>query len=411
MSVDTSADTRVTVFRAPWVLPISAEPLPDGEVAVQAGVIVAVGRNLPANRYVDLDATLLPGLVNAHTHLQYGPSFADLATSGLPFTEWLPEITRRRHLLDDAAWLKEAKASTAQALQAGTTAVADIVTNPAAAPGRHPLQGVSYLESVGADDAIWAAREEARILTALEGYLGDDVGLSPHTPYTLGTAVFQALVDLARSTNRRLHPHLAESAAESEFVLAGTGPFRAVLEARGLQMELAKTASGLTPTQYLDSLGSLGSDVHVAHGVHVNAADRDLLKARGTTVALCPRSNAILQAGEAPVAAYRDNGNPVAVGTDGLSSTPDMDLLGELRALHTLASKQGSDPAGLNEWLIHAATRGGARAIGRADLGTLAPGARADLVVVQGEQSGDAYETVVRGHAVSTYLAGERVTA
>jgi cytosine/adenosine deaminase-related metal-dependent hydrolase len=401
------AAVTVTVFRAGWVLPIAAAPIKEGEIAVRDGRIIAVGRDLEADRYEEHDGILLPGLVNAHTHLQYGPSFADLATADLAFTEWLPEITRRRHLLDDAAWLEETKASAAQALQTGTTAVADVVTNPAAASGRRPLQGVSYLESVGADDAVWAAREEVRILAALENYLGADVGLSPHTPYTLGTNVFRALVELARSMQRRLHPHLAESAAESEFVLAGTGPFRAVLEARGLRMELAEKASGLTPTQYLDSLGALGPDVHVAHGVHVSASDRRLLRTRDTAVALCARSNAILQSGEAPVAAYRAEGNHVAVGTDGLSSTPDLDLLAELRALHALARKQGSDERGLNGWLVRAATHGGAQAIGREDLGVLVPGARADLAVVQGETSTDPYETVVRGRSTTTYLAGE----
>lgn len=397
----------VVVHRAPQVLPIAQPPLADGEVAVRDGRVVAVGRHLDGDRYVEHDGVLLPGLVNAHTHLQYGPAFADLATCGLPFAEWLPEIARRRHLLDDDAWLEQARASAGQALATGTTAVGDVVTNPAAAPGRVPLQGVSYLESVGADDAVWTQREQLRIVGALDSYLGDDVGLSPHTSYTVGTAVFRSLVALARSRRRRLHPHLAESAAESEFVLAGTGPFRAVLESMGLRMELAAAPAGLSPTRYLDSLDALGPDVHVAHGVHVDAADRALLRARGTAVALCVRSNATLQVGQAPVADYRREGSPVAVGTDGLSSTPDLDLLAELRAVRDLALRQGSPAAGLDEWLVHAATRGGARALGRTDLGVLAAGARADLVVVAGERSADPYAMVVSGRATATYLAGE----
>jgi cytosine/adenosine deaminase-related metal-dependent hydrolase len=407
----------VTVHRAPWVLPIGADPIPDGEVAVRDGVVIAVGRQLGSvdgsvdsydvDRYVDHDGVLLPGLINAHTHLQYGPAFADLAALDLPFPEWIAEVARRRRAFAEPDWFDQAKASAAQVLSSGTTAVADIVSNTSAAAGRAPLGGISYIEAVAADNAIWALRERARVVAALTA--DGETGLSPHTPFTLGTAAYADVVAIAREAGLRLHPHLAESTAEVEFVARGTGSLAEMLAGIGLEMELIGRGCGLTPTGYLDSLGALGPDVHVAHGVHVDAADRALLRRRGTAVALCTRSNRILYAGEAPVAAYRAEGNPVAVGTDGLSSCPDLDVLAELRALGDLAVRQGTEPDGLDRWLVEAATAGGSAALGRPDIGRLAPGTRADFAVVQGEPSRNPYTTVVRGLAVATYLAGEKV--
>jgi aminodeoxyfutalosine deaminase len=175
-------------------------------------------------------------------------------------------------------------------------------------------------------------------------------------------------------------------------------------------MSLLDGGAGVTPTAYLDRLGGLGPDVHVAHGVHVDAADRVLLRERATCVALCTRSNELLGAGTAPVAAYRAEGNMVAVGTDSLASVADLDLLAELRALRALALVQGSPPEGLDRWLVEAATAGGAQALGLdGEVGVLTPGARADLAVVEGKSSPDPFGTVVSGRVVTTVLGGQVV--
>jgi cytosine/adenosine deaminase-related metal-dependent hydrolase len=235
-------------------------------------------------------------------------------------------------------------------------------------------------------------------------------GVSPHTLYTLGTAVFVDCARLARERGLRLHPHLAETAQEAEFVLAGTGPFAAAMSRVGLDLELIGTGSGLTPVRHCDALGGLGADVHVAHGVHVEAADRALLRERGTTVALCTRSNAVLGAGEAPVAAYLSEGSPVALGTDSLASSPDLDLLAEARATRDVARAQGLD--GTEQALVRAATVGGAAAMGLSGPGTLAPGVRADLAVFDVPTDGDPYAALVdhgAGRCTATVVAGRLV--
>jgi cytosine/adenosine deaminase-related metal-dependent hydrolase len=398
-----------TIHRAPWVLTLDGPPLPDGEVAVAGGVVVGVGRDLAGTGptagwpTTDHDGVLLPGLVNAHAHLLYGPSFADLAVGGIPFADWIVQLLPRRRAMSLPQLADDMRASAGLALASGTTAVADLVSDRALLDVDTGLGGRRYLEVAGRDESGWAA-DRGDYLAVLDADPG--VGVSPHTLYTLDDAVVRDLSEIARSGGRRLHPHLAETAQEAEYVLAGTGVYADLNARLQLAMTLAAAGSGRTPTGHLDALGGLGPDVHVAHGVHVDAADRALLRRHGTAVALCTRSNAILGAGAAPVAAYRREGNPVAVGTDSLASSPDLDLLAELRALERLARDQGSDPAGLAPWLVRAATVGGSRALGLGP-GTITPGARADLVVVQGEGS-DPYERVVAGHAVATYLAGER---
>ena len=416
------------VHRATWVVPVDGEPIADGEVAVDRGRVVAIGRGLtetPAAQgfsHVDHLGVLAPGLVNAHTHLVYGPAYADLAVGGMPFADWIVQLLPRRRAMSLDERAAQMRLSAALALQTGTTAVGDLVSDGPLLGLRTGLGGRAYHEIAGRDAAGWVADREA-----WAAHLTDDeppadadtdaqtdggrdaresAGISPHTLYTLDDAVVRDVCALARQQGRRLHPHLAETTDEAEFVLAGTGAYRAVNERFALAMTLAEGGSGLTPTQHLDALDGLGPDVHVAHGVHVDAADRELLRRRGTAVALCTRSNAVLGAGEAPVAAYRREGNPVAIGTDSLASCPDLDLLAELRALERLALDQGTDREGLHRWLVEAATVGGARALG-IEAGVLASGRRADLVVVQGEGA-DPYDQLVHGRATTTYLKGER---
>jgi cytosine/adenosine deaminase-related metal-dependent hydrolase len=399
------------VHRATWVLPVEGDPIEDGEVAVELGRIVAVGRDLTETAaaqgfwVVDHDGVLLPGLVNAHAHLVYGPAFADLATSGLPFEQWITELLPRRRAMTAAELTAQARASAELAIAAGTTAVADVASHVDTLPvlAETGLGGIAYYELAGADPTTWTARR-ARWETELQQH--PHAGISPHTLYTLDDDVMRDLTALARRTGRRLHPHVAETQSESEWVLTGTGPYQELNERFSFAMALAGTGSGRSPVQHLDALGGLGPDVHVAHGVHVDADDRKLLRHRGTAVALCTRSNAILGSGRAPVAAYRQEGSPVAVGTDSLASSPDLDLLAELRALEKLARDQGSPDAGLDRWLVEAATVGGARAMGIA-AGVLAPGTPADFVIVQGEGD-DPYEQVVHGRATATYLKGTR---
>lgn len=403
------------------VLPIVAEPIRDGAVLVEGDRIADVGtrdalvRRHSAARLRRWPGALTPGLVNAHSHLQY-TGFADLATSGLDFAEWITVMVRRRATVTDQGWVEATRHGVHLMLRSGTTCVADVVTDVAAlAPtARSGLAGISYLEAVAVDQRSWDDGAREQLLAALATVpSGRAVGVSPHTLYTLGSGVVRDCLAISRQRGLRSHPHLAETQAEAEFVATGTGPFADSMRSMGLELELMSAPAECTPARHMDDLGVLGPDVHVAHGVHCESADRALLRERGTAVALCPRSNATLRAGEAPVAAYLAESNPVGLGTDSLASTPSLDLLADVRAVRDLARRQGYEKPDLHQRVVEAATSGGAYAMGLDDVGALRPGARADLAVFDVPvDAGDPYTALVEhgeGSCAATVLAGRLV--
>lgn len=380
----------LTLHSAPIVLPVSAAPVADGAVLVDGDRIAAVGPRAglaaahPEARERAWTGVLAPGLVNAHAHLQY-TDFEELNSLGAPFPVWLGRMVEKRPTFTSEMWQESTRRGIRLMLKTGTTAVADIVTEPEALlpTARSGIAGVSYLEAVFEDARSWSDGGRARMLAALDGAPGGrTVGVSPHTPYTLSTAVFVDCVAIARERGLRTHTHVAESPAEVEFVASGSGPFAQSMTGAGKAMELIRDGgSGLSPAGYLDKIGALGPDVHAAHCVHCDSADRELLRNRGVYAALCVRSNRILQAGEPPIADYLAEGSPFAVGTDSLASSPSLDLLEEAAALRALARDQGYAKADLDRRIFEAITVGGAAAMGLEDVGRLEEGARADLAV------------------------------
>lgn len=406
----------MTAHCARVVLPVDGEPIEDGAVVVEGDRIVAVGPRAEVaagQRIRDWPGVLMPGLVNAHTHLQY-TDFADLATGGLPFAVWIRTLTERRRTWSAAQWQESARHGVHELLRTGTTCVADVVTDVAMLPvlARSGLAGIAYVEVVGVESYRWPEARAELLAKLAAAPAGIEIGVSPHALYSIGTDVVRGSVAVARERGLRLHPHLAETVHETEYVFAGEGEIAAFGRSRDLTFELLDGGSGRTPVGEADALGLLGPDVHVAHGVHVTPEDRAALRRHGTAVALCVRSNATLGAGVPPVAAYLDEGSPLAVGTDSRASSPSLDLVEELAALREVAAAQGFPGEGLARRLVEMATRGGADALGRTDVGALRPGARADLAVFDVPVGGDPYDAVVTygaSRCVATVLGGRIV--
>ncbi|MEZ0107172.1 cytosine/adenosine deaminase-related metal-dependent hydrolase [Catenulispora sp. EB89] len=420
----------LTLHAAPLVLPMTSAPIADGAIVVDNDRVLAVGTRAdlvaahPEARVRDWPGILTPGLVNSHAHTQYY-DFADLATSGLPFPEWLHQMVERRATFTDAMWQESTRRGLHAYLKTGTTAVADIVTEPVvlSAIARSGIRGVAYIEAVFADDASWAAGKRAELVAAVDGAGGPARGVSPHTPFTISTGVYEDCVTIAHERGRRLHPHIAETTQESEYVLTGTGPFADNAKQFGLDFsDILDRGTGMTPVEWADARGALGDDCHIAHGIHVSESDRALLRERGTAVALCVRSNRILEAGEPPVAAYLAEGSPIGVGTDSAASSPSLDLLDEARALRAVARAQGYAAEDLDRRIVEAATLGGAVALGLTEgpdgVGRLEPGVRADFAVFSVEEGGaeaggveegdsDPYRRLIdHGTCVATVLGG-----
>jgi aminodeoxyfutalosine deaminase len=420
----------LTLHSAPIVVPAVSEPIRDGAVLVDGDRITAVGpreqlaAQHPGARERTWSGVLTPGLVNAHAHLQY-TDFEELNSLGVPFPVWLGHMVAKRPTFTEAMWQESARRGLHLMFRTGTTAVADVVTEPEALlpTARSGIAGISYLETVFEDAQSWSDSGRARLLSALTNAPASRaLGVSPHTPYTIATSVFVDCLAIARERGLRTHTHVAESAAEVQYVATGDGPFAENMLRFGKAMELVRDkGSGLTPVGFLDKIGALGPDVHAAHCVHCDGADRDMLRARGVYAALCVRSNRILQAGEPPIADYLVEGSPFAIGTDSLASSPSLDLLEEAAALRDLARTQGYTAPDLDRRIVEAATLGGAAAMGLGDVGRLEEGARADLAVFalpglpetpESSDAADVYSTLLDAaaakahHCVATILGG-----
>ncbi|MGB4776881.1 amidohydrolase family protein [Microbacterium sp.] len=386
----------IEVHRARVVFPDARTAIVDGAVAVAAGVVRDVGTyadvslRLPSPPALvhEWDGILTPGLVNAHTHLQY----SDMAVVGrgtyTSFEQWGARFNEFYVLERD--WGASAADGVALSLRAGTTAVAEIVTDLGARNAVHDggLHGIVFWEVFGWKEEAWLQDGADRVLADLETVPTPPAhGLSPHALYSLDGLVLRDLADIAAQRDLRLHIHAAESASEDEFVRTGTGMLAERWRELGhpdLRL-LASGGVGMGVISYLDALGVLSPRTHIAHGIYVDAEDRATLRERGVVAALCPRSNRVIGLADPPVADYLREGNTIAVGTDSLSSSPSLSVRDDMAELYRIARAQGYADDDLHARLFAAATLGGAAALGLdagpGAIGRLAPGYRADLAV------------------------------
>ncbi len=414
----------VVLHTVPLVLPVTAAPVWDGAVALAQGRVLAVGprselqARFAGARRRDWPGVMLPGLVNAGTSLQLS-TLHDLA-SDRPSVWQLPaRVAERFAAMSGPQRAEAARTGAFLALRSGTTALADVVTDPAAlsAVARSGLRGTSYLPVEDIGRTPWGA-DLAVVLGA--GATGRDIGVTWTRWSDLDEAGLGRLAELVRGTSARVLLPVAETVEEVEYVALGTGRLadRSASNAspRGPGRLGAGVGRGWSPVEALDRLGWLGAGTHLTQGVHCDSEDLALLARRGVSVALSPRSNRLLRVGRAPVADYLRAGVPLALATGSLAATPSLDLLAEARAARDLALEQGYDAPDLAERIVIAATLGGARALGLADAGRIAPGSRADLavfdVVVAGPSAGDPFEELLEhgpGACVATVLAGRIV--
>jgi cytosine/adenosine deaminase-related metal-dependent hydrolase len=356
--------------------------LANGAVAVRDERIVSVGpwATRPAGAPVrDLgDSALLPGLVNAHTHVELSWMGADPPPEG-DFMAWLTGFLERRRRFDEEVARREALRAIGEIERRGTVAIGDVGNDtwvwPSLAGSR--LAGVLFHEvyDFRSERARDVAASAARRAGALQGAEWTCVAV-PHAPHTCSEPLIRALAAGAAERGLPLAIHVAESEAEVSLLRDGKGPFRDLLKARGLWDE-GWEPPRTSPLALLDRAGGLGPRTLVVHGVHLGADDPARIRERGATVVTCPRSNARLGVGRAPLGALLASGVPVALGTDSLASAPDLDLFAEMAALRH--EHPGLAPA----TVLRMATLSGATALGLGrKLGSLEPGKLARLVAV-----------------------------
>jgi cytosine/adenosine deaminase-related metal-dependent hydrolase len=366
----------MTVYAADWVVPVEGAPVRDGGVAVEDGRIVGIGPagELEGERRTFEEAVILPAFVDAHSHLEYAvyAGFGD----GLSFAPWIDmHVTRKRRLLDGDA-VAIAKLGAAECLRSGIATIGDASFTGAAAHACTDLglSGIVYLEVFGDDPAAARARF-AELADHVADALSDrlQLGVSPHAPYTTSGDVYEACAGLGVPVST----HLAESRAEQDWLLHGTGRMTAAAE-------LLVAPTGQTGVRMLAARGLLGPGVLAAHCVHVDEEEIGLLAESDVAIAHCPRSNAILGCGAAPLAGFLAGGGRVALGTDSPASTPSFDVFEEMRtAVYTARAREERPDALTASVALELATLGAARALGLGnETGSLVAGKRADLTVV-----------------------------
>ena len=363
-------------------------------MAVSGTHIVGVGTQseltdrFPHSEIEDFgDALILPGLVNTHTHLELTAFRGYLENEENDFFAWLRKLTLARlekMTPDDvrvsATW------GACEAVRAGITCVGDASDSAmmsVLALRDVGLRGVVFQESFGPDPRLVQENFEklktkVAELREVESELVR-AGVSPHAPYTVCGPQLELIAELARAENLPLMMHAAESHAEDLFLREGCGIFADGLAKRAIEWK----APRLSTIQYLKQLGVLDTQPLLAHCIRVDDADIETLRATGSKVAHCPKSNAKLGHGRAPFAKFLEAGLAVGFGSDSVASNNTCDILEEARFAVLLSRAASGDSLISASDALATATLGGARCMDLAgEIGQLTEGSQADLAVL-----------------------------
>ena len=388
-----------TLYCARWILPLSSPEIVDGAVAVDGQKIVSVGnRNTLVEQFPEAatrelgESVIIPGLINAHSHLELTAMRGFLENEAADFFAWLRKLTHARLDRMTADDLKvSASWGACEAARAGVTCVADAsdaALQSMSALNDVGLRGIVFQESFGPDPRL--ALENFEKLKAKVAELREretelvKCGVSPHAPYTVCATQLEMISQFALDEELPLMMHAAETHMEVSLLREGRGPFADGLKSRGIDW----TAPGVSPIQYLKDHGVLQTKPLLAHCIHVDDVDLETLKSTDTRVAHCPKSNAKLGHGVAPFAKIIAQRIAVGLGSDSVASNNTCDLLEEARFALLLARSEGSANSGENcsvnaAEVLRTATLGGAHALGLAgQIGDLRPGLQADFAAV-----------------------------
>lgn len=382
-----------TIYSANWILPISANAIRDGAIAVDGELIVSVGtkrallREFPEATICEFgDSVIVPGLVNTHSHLELTAMRGFLEPEELDFFAWLKKLTIARldrmtadDLQVSATW------GACEALRAGVTFVADASDaglQSLSAIRDAGLRGIVFQESFGPDRRLAAENFEKLKQKIFELREHETTlakcGVSPHAPYTVCAPQLEMISTFALDEKLPLMMHAAETAMEVAFIQDGRGPFAEGLRNRGIEWH----GLNVSPIHYLKDCGVLETHPLLAHCIQVDDADLEMLKENDARVSHCPKSNSKLSHGVAPFASMLEQGITVGLGSDSVASNNNCDLIEEARFALLLARAKGTATLSARD-VLAAATRSGARAVGMEDqLGELRAGLQADFAVI-----------------------------
>ncbi len=379
------------ILKADWVATVASEPIRDGAVLVRGDIIGDVGKfddmigKYPSEELRDFGrAAVIPGFVNSHSHLDY--TIWRTAFEKLSFFRWIAALGKTSSAgLAFSDFYSSALLGAAESISSGITTVADTTLSGASfkAISETGLRGVVYREVFDVRRSTASALSDLKVNIDEISHKATDrvtVGVSPHSPYTVSSRLFREVKSFADERDLPICVHLAETESEADLLLRGKWDKRLITRAIGVKIE----RFGLSPARYLDFLGVLGRRSLLVHCIHLGDSDIELLSERGCPVAHCPRSNAKLAVGVAPLASFASKDLRVGFGTDSAASSGTLDMFEEMRFAVMIHRASAMDVKALDaERAFRMATIGGADALGIEDkVGSIEVGKRADLAVI-----------------------------
>jgi 5-methylthioadenosine/S-adenosylhomocysteine deaminase len=389
--------------------------LEHASLVIQESKIVDLGpaqklkEQYPQARVIDCtDQLIMPGLINLHTHLPMTllrGIAENVDLQGFLELVWAEEA----RIMDAEGTYIGARLGALESLLAGTTTALDMYLHPAenhrgaVEVGLRHVTGPVFFSFPGPDNLTWnermdVAREWPQTLEELGGpYV--PLTLMPHAPLTVSPENLGEIAALARAQGAVITVHAAENTAENEDTVK---------------------AHGERPVQILDASGILDLKPVLAHGVHLTESERHLIATKSACVAHCPGSNMKLASGAADIVQYREDGITVGLGSDGTSSSNDLDMFAVMRLAANLARLVRNDPAAISaSEIIRAATIDGAKALGMSErIGSLEVGKEADVISIYLREPHlipihDPFTTIVysagRSDVRHVFVAGEQV--
>ncbi len=401
------SETTVKAFRARIVAPLSAPLIEDGLVRIDGGRIVEV---VPydGSAATDLgEVVLMPGLVNAHCHLDY-TCMRSAILPNASFSQWIRRINDLKRTIDDDDYLASIAAGFAELAAFGTTTVLNIESFPELMfrLPQPPIRTWWFYEMLDVRNRIHTEDVVAGALSFFDARPGwpGGFGLSPHAPYTASVELYRLARFCCEKHDMPLTTHVAESDEEFAMFQDATGPLHGFLSFLGRDMS---DTGNRTPLARLLDDECLPERAILAHMNFLAESDWARLRGQTFSIVHCPACHEYFDRPPFPIERFLAEGHNVCLGTDSLASNRALSMFAEMQTL------QRAHPQIADSDLLDMTTRRAAQAIGMAgQLGVIAPGAHADLIAVPFSGSPDQAIPAIVAHTGRiewSMVAGHRV--
>lgn len=392
------------LYTARYILPLTAPSIENGALVVHEGRIAGVGNKsdlvskFPEAKINDLGSSvILPGLINAHVHLELTNLGPRRSIARLSFPFWLLGLVVGMRIRTERYFRDSINRGLELLKQSGTTTaghIATLIRNPGELFRSKGLRGVIFLEVIGLKP-----EEANKIIESVESQINElendklvTPAISPHAPYSVSKELFRKSAELSLNKKIPLSLHLSESPDEIKLFKSNRGKFKKIFYPLLGLKKYSPEGGGKTPVKFLNEIGIFGKNVSAVHCVHLHEDDIKILKKSSVSVIHCPRSNYYLNVGKAPLRQLLDTGINICLATDGLVSNGSLSLWDEARFL------KEQNPWLDSESILKMMTINPAKALGMEDkIGSLVPGKFADFIAVELSEyeGGNIYEFLI----------------